>query len=742
MFSATTILKFRNVGHKYIHFWDEMYHALVARNMMKHLLKPTLFENPYLPYDYRGWWQGNHVWLHKPPYAMWQIATSYRLLGVNTFALRLPSVIMSCLSVFITYLIGLELHSKKAGFVAATLQALNPLIMLLIHGYMFSDHINIALIFWVELSCYLLIRGVKTGKVKYYIWSGVGQGFGYLSKSYLCLVAFGIACAIYILSRIGFLKSYRENLKIKSILIQITFSILTVAPWIIFCLVRYTKEFIFENRMILAHLNTEVEIWERAWDFHLFQYMPTHYPHLFLLIFTSFFFLLYFAFRDRELCDWYVISWILVVIIPLSISTSKVPAGTDIAIPALVLCFSVVWLKIVRRREKGATIGLFSIVFSLFFLLEWPLHLCDKLKKPVILYLSGITELKKAAPTLYSSSWILYQFLCCLAVFTIFFLIYIGFRLLRRPLWSERYINTLKIMASIMIAVLIFPLASESVKVSERKLPPDNFEDVGNYIRENLPDNSAFILESPERFDYYYLMFHADRSVYRLGANNNAVWLPRDSSTLSWTDYVFEFDYMLYNRVNLLAFNYRYVDNENFYRFNPSLYADVVSWHFRRNGHWGPDCDISELLFTREKIWYRVQITVKGKYHNLKIKRASDLLPFEEIEPYIDVEDESMSYGTIGVLGRGYVDNLVVYKSGIENGKPSLLFQENFEKEKLETMPSRWNLLGSDDSGFKAKTVKDPLNKKNKVLFIDSPSDWKWQAETIKRNGGVPYLGI
>jgi len=100
---------------------------------MKHPFKPTLFDQPYLPYDYRSWggdhvwshtfWQGNHIWLHKPPYALWQIAASYHLFGVNTFALRLPSVIMSGLAVFITYMIGSELYDKKVGFVAAFLQA-------------------------------------------------------------------------------------------------------------------------------------------------------------------------------------------------------------------------------------------------------------------------------------------------------------------------------------------------------------------------------------------------------------------------------------------------------------------------------------------------------------------------------------------------------------------------------------------------------------------------------------------
>ena len=32
----------------YLHEWDERYHALVAKNLMPHPLKPTLYDNPVL----------------------------------------------------------------------------------------------------------------------------------------------------------------------------------------------------------------------------------------------------------------------------------------------------------------------------------------------------------------------------------------------------------------------------------------------------------------------------------------------------------------------------------------------------------------------------------------------------------------------------------------------------------------------------------------------------------------------
>ena len=99
---AITMLRFRNLGHQTIKYWDELFHAIVSRNLMKHFLMPTLYDQPFLSYDYTNWTH-NYIWLHKPPIPLWQIAISYHLFGVNTFALRLPSAILSILAVFITW---------------------------------------------------------------------------------------------------------------------------------------------------------------------------------------------------------------------------------------------------------------------------------------------------------------------------------------------------------------------------------------------------------------------------------------------------------------------------------------------------------------------------------------------------------------------------------------------------------------------------------------------------------------
>ena len=58
-----------------LHSWDE--------------LVPTLVANAVLDYDYRNW-GSNHVWLHKPPLALWMQAASMRMFGVGEWPMRLP----------------------------------------------------------------------------------------------------------------------------------------------------------------------------------------------------------------------------------------------------------------------------------------------------------------------------------------------------------------------------------------------------------------------------------------------------------------------------------------------------------------------------------------------------------------------------------------------------------------------------------------------------------------------------
>ena len=204
------LLKLHHLDHAAVKPLDEVFHAIVARNFLKHPLTPTLVDRPFLPYN-RDDWLANHIWLHKPPMAMWQIAVSYAILGVGTLALRLPSAILSTLAAGLTYLIGVRLLDRTSALIAAALQAFNPVILMLTHGYVFSDHVDISLLFWTELSIYFLILAVPSfnggdfGEISraakhrrfFLILCGITQGLAFLSKTYPALIVTLLALVVF-----------------------------------------------------------------------------------------------------------------------------------------------------------------------------------------------------------------------------------------------------------------------------------------------------------------------------------------------------------------------------------------------------------------------------------------------------------------------------------------------------------------------------------------------------------------
>lgn len=164
----------------FLHTWDERYHALVAKNFIQHPLKPTLYDNPLLPYDYKNW-VANHIWVHKQPLPLWFMAGSMWLFGINEIALRLPSILLTTIGIFLTFFIGKYFFSRKAGFLAAFFYSINGLIIELTAGRVATDHIDIFFLFFIELAVFFSIVLVQKKKLIYTVLLGISMGLAILS---------------------------------------------------------------------------------------------------------------------------------------------------------------------------------------------------------------------------------------------------------------------------------------------------------------------------------------------------------------------------------------------------------------------------------------------------------------------------------------------------------------------------------------------------------------------------------
>jgi hypothetical protein len=523
---ASAVLVLQNLGHSGITYWDEGFHAVVARNLTKHPLKFTLYDQPWLPYDYKGWGE-NHIWLHKPPVAMWTIWLSHLIFGINPFALRLPSAISLVVTTWLTFRIASDLFDKRAGLIAAFLQAFNPFLFESVHGYRYSDHIDIALLLWVQVSCWFLLRAIRTGKQRNYILSGVAMGVAYLSKSYLALITFGIALVVWCVKRGKHV--YRERyvsedgaksgttdpkIRLKDIGLQLLAAIATVAPWVIYCLIYYRKEFLWEHKRVLDHLNTDVESWGASWDRPLFDYMPLFYPVFYAALFAAVLCLIVVMFRRWQLAELFALAWGIGVIVPHTLAETKTPSATMIAVPPLLMCLAAVISRAWQRRDWIYTSIWMAGMLAITIISGG---------RTLVASRDQFDGLKKIAPFIQTNFWIVEQLIGFGVLLAIFAGVYmlVRHRGVRRWMWLG-----LRTVALIIALFYAGRYVHTAYRVTERNSKVPLYETSGSRLQREMPENACFFLDDERVGAHFDLMYYADRSTYQI--YNKHMEKPRD----------------------------------------------------------------------------------------------------------------------------------------------------------------------------------------------------------------------
>ncbi len=233
----------------YLHEWDERFHAVVAKNMMVHPLKPTLYDNPVLDYDHRNW-ASNHLWLSKPPLAFWAMGASMAIFGVNEVGLRLPSILFSLICVWLTMQIGTLLFNRKTGLLAGFFHAIHGFSLELAGGIVSADHVDVMFLMWVQVAVLFMIKFIKNENNKYLFTIGLCAGLAYLCKWIMALFVLLIWLGIYIYTE----RNLRKIIS-KTAVITITF-LIVILPWQLFILYKYPKEAAWIFQQMFAPIQT------------------------------------------------------------------------------------------------------------------------------------------------------------------------------------------------------------------------------------------------------------------------------------------------------------------------------------------------------------------------------------------------------------------------------------------------------------------------------------------------------
>lgn len=180
--------------------WDEKYHALVAKNLKDNPSIPMLYKDPILNYDKTNW-IANHIWIAKPPMALWFISASIQVFGNTNFAVRFPSLIWSCLSLFIIFLIGKKLWNDRIGLIACFLQATSGLLLDQCAGSWSSDHVDVFLFFIIELYLLSLIYFMESKKLHYALTMIILMSIAWMTKYYFCIFILPLTYAALFFSK-------------------------------------------------------------------------------------------------------------------------------------------------------------------------------------------------------------------------------------------------------------------------------------------------------------------------------------------------------------------------------------------------------------------------------------------------------------------------------------------------------------------------------------------------------------
>lgn len=354
----------------FLHEWDERYHALVAKNTVDNPLKPTLYKTPLLEYDYKSW-VGNHVWLHKQPFPIWIMACSISIFGNNIWGLRLPSVLLSVLAIWLTFLIGKQLISKKVGIVAAYLHAINGLIIEITGGRIATDHVDLFFVVLVEFGVFFTVLEFKNYRKLKPVWIGAFMGFAILTKWLPALLIMGI---YFVFQRNKLTKTQLA----KDILLLGTTAFIIAFPWQYYTSTSFPLESAWEKHFNWLHITQVLDEQGGPWYYFIGK-LRINYGEIVYLP------LMWYILKKQ---NWIqpkgqlLLMWLLVPIIFFSIPKTKMQAYTLFMAPALFIICGVFIQMLVQKRTEfiGGRKHIATTLLLLLFIL--PIRYCIERLKP------------------------------------------------------------------------------------------------------------------------------------------------------------------------------------------------------------------------------------------------------------------------------------------------------------------------------------------------------------------------
>lgn len=254
-FAAFCTAFFIGSADPFLHIWDEQFHALVAKNMLSSPLKPVLYADPVLDYDFQRW-DKNHVWLHKQPLFLWQIMLSIGVFGDTVFAVRFPSMILFAGCVVFTYKMGVLFVNKRVGVFAAVFFCFSFFPLQVLAGRYPTDHNDISFLFYITASLWSWAAYSQSGKRRFLYLLAFFAAGAVLTKWLTGLLVYGV-WAVSEFAKFPNKIFFKKKLPLIMKFFAVTAAL--VIPWQVYTLVRFPLEAKYELGYNGKHFFNAVE---------------------------------------------------------------------------------------------------------------------------------------------------------------------------------------------------------------------------------------------------------------------------------------------------------------------------------------------------------------------------------------------------------------------------------------------------------------------------------------------------
>lgn len=119
------------------------------------------------------------ITVDKPPASLWVMALSVRLLGLSSFAILAPQVLMGVASVGFVHASVRRHWGSAAGLLAGTVLALTPVAVLM---FRFNNP-DALLVLLMTAAAWATMHAIERGSIRWFAFVGVLIGLGFLTKT-------------------------------------------------------------------------------------------------------------------------------------------------------------------------------------------------------------------------------------------------------------------------------------------------------------------------------------------------------------------------------------------------------------------------------------------------------------------------------------------------------------------------------------------------------------------------------